>query len=201
VYKRIILKSLSFIFLLGLFLNLVTFSCFSQESITIESITITTYYPSPYGVYDQMRANKMVIGDPDSTSTPSPDTNGVVRFKGISSDPTGFNDTKPGALYYNTSDDEFKYHDGTGWQALGGGGICFTYYCNIAGGGGEQCTDSGGSQGYCPSGFQQKYALGSWGSCAYGATNANSFFRPPGGSCSPSLQLNRTFGHAYLCCQ
>lgn len=28
-----------------------------------ESITITTYYPSPYGVYNEMRAKKMAVGD------------------------------------------------------------------------------------------------------------------------------------------
>jgi len=93
--------------------------CFSQGT---EKVTITTYYPSPFGSYDKLRTNKLVIGDPDASSTPSPDTDGVVRFKGRGSDPAGADDTKPGALYYNTADNEFKYHDGSGWQALGGGG-------------------------------------------------------------------------------
>ena len=78
--------------------------------------------------YKELRANKMVIGDSDASSTPSPDTDGVVRFKGRDSDPAGADDTEPGALYYNTTDNEFKYYDGTGWQTLGGGGYCYTYY-------------------------------------------------------------------------
>ncbi|MDD5725518.1 MAG: hypothetical protein PHX28_05180, partial [Candidatus Omnitrophica bacterium] len=28
-----------------------------------EEITITSYYPSPYGVYNELRAKKMAIGD------------------------------------------------------------------------------------------------------------------------------------------
>ena len=113
--KRCVLGSLVLIAAMGIALAFCIGPCFAED------ITITTYYPAPFGVYNEMRANKLVIGDPDSTSTPSPDTDGVVRFKGIGSDPIGAGDTEPGALYYNTSDDEFKYHDGTGWQTLGGG--------------------------------------------------------------------------------
>lgn len=42
-----------------LYLLLLTSLCLAAE----ESITITTYYPSPYGVYNEMRAKKMGIGD------------------------------------------------------------------------------------------------------------------------------------------
>ena len=36
----------------------IAFQCFSQES-----ITITTYYPSPFGVYNELRAKRTAIGD------------------------------------------------------------------------------------------------------------------------------------------
>ena len=50
-------KFLSFIFLLSLLLTF-SFSAFSEDS-----ITITTYYPSPYGSYNELYvANKMGIG-------------------------------------------------------------------------------------------------------------------------------------------
>jgi len=42
---------------LGILLCLVSFA-FAQET-----LTITTYYPSPYGVYREMRAQRMAIGD------------------------------------------------------------------------------------------------------------------------------------------
>ncbi|MDD2680189.1 MAG: hypothetical protein PHO03_05290, partial [Candidatus Omnitrophica bacterium] len=32
-------------------------------SLAEESITISTYYPSPYGVYREMRAKRIAIGD------------------------------------------------------------------------------------------------------------------------------------------
>jgi len=98
---------------------------FAQEEST-ESITITTYYPAPFGVYNEMRANKMVIGDPDSSTTPAPDTDGVMIFKGSVSDPSGLNDQQDGALYYNDFDHKFKYYDSFAgeWKEPGGvGGI------------------------------------------------------------------------------
>lgn len=40
------------------------FSCFPPAAIAAEeTITIATYYPSPYGVYNEMRAKRMAIGD------------------------------------------------------------------------------------------------------------------------------------------
>ena len=158
--------------------------CFSQGT---EKVTITTYYPSPFGSYDKLRTNKLVIGDPDASSTPSPDTDGVVRFKGRGSDPAGADDTKPGALYYNTADNEFKYHDGSGWQALGGGGGCYVSY-------------SGG----CLPGFTNMGSAGWWGYCICGADVDSPHFRPPGGGCSSGwggCWLSSNIGEAYVCCQ
>lgn len=34
-----------------------------------ESITMTTYYPSPRGVYDELRANRVVLTDRQTGST------------------------------------------------------------------------------------------------------------------------------------
>ena len=36
-----------------------------------EQLTITTYYPSPYGVYNQLRANSMAVGS--ATAMPAAD--------------------------------------------------------------------------------------------------------------------------------
>jgi hypothetical protein len=79
---------------IGLFLTLGL--CFAEE----ESLTITTYYPSPYGVYKQLRLH------------PSND---------IESDDC--DDNNEGAMYYD-SDDETVYvckGEEEGWVALGGG--------------------------------------------------------------------------------
>ena len=160
-----------------LFISLI----FCRLSPAADQITITTYYPSPYGVYKELRANKMVIGDSDASSTPSPDTDGVVRFKGRGSDPAGADDTEPGALYYNTTDNEFRYYDGTGWQTLGGGGGCYISY-------------SGG----CLPGFTNMGSAGWWGYCRAAATTCH--FRPPGGGCRSGWS-GYSIGEAYVCCQ
>lgn len=87
-----------------------------------DSLSFATYYPAPYGVYNEMRTNKLVIGDSGASLLSSPDTAGIVKFKGLNSDPFSFNDQAPGSLYYNSFDKKFKYHDGSSWQDLGGGG-------------------------------------------------------------------------------
>lgn len=87
------------------------------------------------------------------------------------------------------------------WAAGGGGGNCFTYYCNNARN--NICTNSGGTQKYCPSGFQQKYDMGTWGSCVCdGGTALSSWlFSPPGGNCPCQEPDQRPQGKAFVCCQ
>lgn len=101
--------------------------------------------------------------------------------------------------------------------AAGGGGMCFVYYCNRLDNNNSglfqvhnTCTNHGGAQGYCPSGFQQKYDMGSWGYCyisEHAAGTVLAISRPPGGGCNdgglwygiiwPAVDL----GEAYVCCQ
>ena len=91
-----------------LFLSLV-FLCFAQED---EKITVTTYYPSPYGVYDRMKTNEFVIGDINDAAPEE----GVVRFKSLEEGGAG----KKGDLYFDSDDNKFKYYDGKNWRFLGG---------------------------------------------------------------------------------
>src|SRR3990167_766825 len=39
------------------------FPLFSFSQSEEETLTITTYYPAPYGVYSEMRAKRMAVGD------------------------------------------------------------------------------------------------------------------------------------------
>ncbi len=86
----------------------------------------------------------------------------------------------------------------------GGGAAGFVYYCNKAGTGVNECTDSGGTRGYCPEGFIEKYALGDWGDysnsffgpCGQGCKGWSSTrFIPPGGNPDP----DNVHGQAYFC--
>jgi len=153
--KRLVLESLVLVGMVGLVIGFYALSCFAQEG---ETITITTYYPSPYGVYNELRANKMVIGESDSGAIPSPDTEGVMIFKGIS-EPTGSNDQQDGALYYDDSEHKFKYYDGSAgtWKEMGGiGTSCVTIEA--------RCGSSSGPlpASHCPQGYVVTGIAGGW---------------------------------------
>ncbi len=73
---------------LGLLAVLIWFRfSFAQQS---ESITITTYYPSPYGSYNELRTNMLAVG----SNTAMPTANGDLRANRIV---TGATTTIPGA--------------------------------------------------------------------------------------------------------
>ena len=52
------------LYLIILLINLIfPLSSFAQTEEEEETLTIATYYPAPYGVYNEMRAKKMAVGD------------------------------------------------------------------------------------------------------------------------------------------
>ena len=80
-----------------------------------ESITITTYYPSPYGAYNELSANKLIIG----AGLSSPTADGVLRFR--PADLSGR--CYEGELYYDYSEHILKFCDNTStWKSLAVGG-------------------------------------------------------------------------------
>ena len=169
-----------------------------------ESITITTYYPSPYGSYNQLTTNRLAMGDTngDGVMDASDQSNrdGDIRLKAQAGDPTTWPAGAPGQIAYSSTKDSL-YVYGTQWVAAGsGGGASFTYYCNNTAP--NLCTNSGGAQGYCPTGSKQVYALGSWGWCdnCCGPNTARAYWRPPGGTCysGGGYSPNDT-GMAYVC--
>ena len=72
-------------------------SAFTHPALAEESITITTYYPSPYGVYNALQTDKLGVGDNNSdgslTSLDVPTNPGEVWIKGN----VGIGTTSPGA--------------------------------------------------------------------------------------------------------
>jgi hypothetical protein len=123
MYKRSILKS--GVMVLGIILCFSVALCFAQE----ESFTITTYYPSPYGSYNELQTNKFAVGDTDGSGSLSvgdqPPANGQIYtarsviYKPQSSLPAF--DVREGELVYSDSDNKFYYYDGASWVAQGGG--------------------------------------------------------------------------------
>ncbi len=138
--KRIILILIGIVFC-------ASYVAFAQSNYT-ESLTITTYYPAPYGVYRQMEIHRGIV------------------FKGIDKD--SLTDAKKGELIFNQTDEKLYIYNGTKWKSVGSQfddsvGLVNSAHtvgdCQAAGGevvatdtGFKQCKFSGIS---CPSGWTQ----------------------------------------------
>ena len=87
------MKKIILVFIFNLFLSI---ACFAQSNYT-ESLTITTYYPAPYGVYRNLKLNP--------TDTPSDSA------------------LSAGVMYYDNGKDMIRYYNKTGaWVNMTGGG-------------------------------------------------------------------------------
>jgi hypothetical protein len=195
---RGIVRSVVFVLVTGLVAGICILSCLADER--EESITITTYYPSPYGAYNELKTKKLAVGDTDQ-----PGREGSIKFAPQGGDPiSDWPAGKTGELAYSSVNNSFYYYDGSGWQPFGGGGgVSFTYYCFQYLPGEPACADAGGTQGYCPAGFRQERALGAWGYCYSDTTHdyQSPYFFPPGCTdCHPTFTA-RLVGEAYLCSQ
>jgi len=124
---------------------------YSQVNNT-ESLTITTYYPSPYGVYRDLEIHRSVKYRPLadlSTSTVADPTEGQLVYLN------------------NTTSQGFYYYNGASWQAQSSGssgGTIMTLFCpwgsdytaGVGNGWGNQCGANGLScctPPACPSGW------------------------------------------------
>ena len=110
--RKMFLKIL--VLVLGLIFGFCASFCFAQE----ESITITTYYPSPYGSYNELSTNKLAVGY--TTSDEQPEQVGDIRLKHWTTVPST-ESGKAGEVAY-ASDDFLYVHNGSSWVKQGGGG-------------------------------------------------------------------------------
>ncbi|MDD5129324.1 MAG: hypothetical protein PHO40_06730 [Candidatus Omnitrophica bacterium] len=159
--------------------------CFGAE----ESITITAYYPSPYGSYNELTTNKLAVGDTNGNGTldaaDQPNRNGDIRLKAQTGDPATWPAGTTGQLAYSSTQDSLYHYNGSSWVASGGGSTCYVDYSSAVG----SCS--------CPIGWRLKKDLGSWGNCYSGS---NHFFRPPDGGCF-GYWNSYSIGEGCLCCQ
>ena len=69
-----------------------------------ETVELTTYYPAPYGDYDDISTNVIDFNNIDYQTASPANTPAVIE----------------GRMFYDTSDGVFKYSsDGTSWKAIG----------------------------------------------------------------------------------
>ena len=95
--------------------------CYAEDG--TEEIVLTTYYPAPYGEYEELQSDKLAVG----SNAAMPTDNGVLQFEKLTTtDGTipAYTAAKEGTIYYNAdaTEKKFKFNDGSGWQDLGGGG-------------------------------------------------------------------------------
>ena len=94
-----------------------------------DSMEIITYYPSPYGYYEELRGDKIIVGDTDNSridETHLPPS-GTINFEPLLDDPDASDGSLyEGSLYYQGAiggtKGKFRFYDGSDWQDLGGGG-------------------------------------------------------------------------------
>jgi len=101
-------------------------SCFADQP-QGEEFTITTYYPSPYGSYNELSTNKLMLGY--ATSADQPNREGDIRLKAQTGDPTTWTQGKDGEIAYSGSKDALYVSNGSKWVAQGGGApVVATFY-------------------------------------------------------------------------
>jgi len=165
-----------------------------------ETLTITTYYPSPYGTYNQLGTNKLAVGYTGSSDQPS--ITGDMRLYPQSGSPTSWSAGQQGEVGYASTDGYLYAYNGSSWVKQGGSVVSYTYYCfSDDSWGTPVCTDAGGNQGFCLSGYTQRVSLGSWGFCRNIGKGSYYYIYliPPGGSCSSGCDICEFVGNAYVC--
>lgn len=152
------------------------FLVFFATAALAEEITITTYYPSPYGSYNELQ----LYPHPTPVAT--------------------CNSSNKGTMYYDSDDEHMYVCNGSAWKMVNtDSNTVYTHYCYSSSAyGSPTCVNAGGAQGYCPSGYTQKANLGAWGYCA--TVMGLPFVLPPGGSCG-SGYITFIAGDAYVCAQ
>ena len=160
MYGRVIFESI--VLVVGLIFG--GLYCFAQEGGggEEESITVTTYYPSPYGVYNQLQTNRMAVGDTNGdgqlTALDLPNRDGDIRLKPQPGDPTSWPAGEEGQFAYSQVNDELYHYNGSAWVAQGEGEGTAVMYLSCAWG-----TDFSAGAGHgwdgsctppsCPSGW------------------------------------------------
>lgn len=120
--RRNVSQSLVLVLAMGLSFAFGLLSCFAEES-----LTITTYYPSPYGSYNELQTNKLCLGDTDGDGVLDPGDQpaqaGDIRLKVYTGNPqTNGLAGAPGEILFSSEDSGSLFlHNGSAWVAQGGG--------------------------------------------------------------------------------
>jgi hypothetical protein len=152
------------ILILGLLLVILCLPLLAEEQ-QPEEFVITTYYPSPYGSYNELEVYRSVTYKPLSSLPATNLKQGELVY--VDSNPA---DSKPGQFYY---------YGGAGWVAQGAGTVIYTPACSWSSSGGilATCDPPQCAQGYTSLGTGCK----AFGGLTTSATSSSScIYRPVG---------------------
>jgi len=131
---------------------------------TEETITLTTYYPSPYGSYSQLQTNRFAVGDTNNDGQMSqddqPNRDGDIRLKPQAGTPANWPVGAEGQIAYSQTNDEIYHYNGSSWVAQGSGTAVIQLSCAW----GTDCT-AGAGHGWDGSCIPQACPIG-WTSTA-----------------------------------
>jgi len=99
----------------------------------METITLTTYYPAPYGVYFQLATKRLSVGL--LTQADQPNRDGDMRLQPQPGDPASTVDWpvgQAGQLAYSQTKDAFYHSNGSQWVADSGGSSGTVVYLDCA---------------------------------------------------------------------
>ncbi|MFH1397260.1 MAG: hypothetical protein ABIH27_01745 [Candidatus Omnitrophota bacterium] len=191
---------------LGLILGLLMVSHAFAE----ESITLSTYYPSPYGSYNNLTvANNL-------------DVNSTLSMRGIAAAPA-VSASGQGRIYFDSSTNKFMTSEnGSAYANLGGGSPVYvgattiTYNGNLGGytGGDAKCALSFSGSRMCSSGnfingrptvsgwYSVYYNSGAWGDCLGWTSSDVGYLGMAWYLTSPQAQATTcNFSKPILCCK
>jgi hypothetical protein len=146
-------------------------------------VELTTYYPAPFGEYEDLQTNTMKYNtlkatrmavaqtnnDAQLDAADQPNRDGDIRLGAQGGDPRTWPAGAGGQIAFSANEGALYLYNGSAWvPAGGGGGGCYTAYAawNIA------------SLQMCAPGFTSIGNIGNWGFCQMGAEK---FYVPPGG--------------------
>lgn len=126
---------------------LISVNCFAASD--LDSISFSTYYPAPYGYYNEMKVQKMAVGTVNSTVVPPRDGQLFVDRSVIFNPQASLSDIQNlpnpqrGEVAYAASEDKFYYNNtgnSAGWVRQSGGENGTSYLAI----GTDKCDDTAG---------------------------------------------------------
>jgi hypothetical protein len=138
-----------------------------------ESLMISTYYPSPYGSYNEMRTNKLSVGELyNNPAEAIPDNSMIVQGDIRLGNANQLCDaTWTGAIRYDDATATVEYCNGSQWSDMTSQGV----WCGLSALGAldPQLCKGHDPRISCPAGYIQTYIAvdgGTWKTGLYGAT-------------------------------